>query len=436
MKDTSHRQVLVIGGGVTGLAAGLELGEACVVLERERRPGGCLRSDHVGGFVVDRTGHLFHMQEPWALELLERGGLTDWVDHERDARVRTQGHTVPYPIQYNLAGLPPNVVADCLAGLRTAKPVSGVGRPFSEWARSSFGDGLWNLFFEPYNRKLWQFDLDEMTADWARRFVPRPDLARAIEGAISPRVRDSSGYNSAFSYPAHGGSQAIPDALARLVADLRCESQVVALNWRNKVVTIGTGQEIPYSRLVSTAPITDLIAMLAPRLPELENIALELHHNSIAYVAFAGRTPPPEWHWIYVADASVRPFRVGNLGSYASDLAPAGHCLVCVEQAFAGSDASRVSDDELITDAEQVLVDLDLPVGDDALRPMHVGHLSPAYVVFTRGSRKLVGHARRTLMERGIISTGRYGAWTYGAAVDAMRQGRAAGRLVKRLMSI
>lgn len=435
MKDTSHRQVLVIGGGVTGLSAGVELGEACVVLERERRPGGCLRSDRVGGFVLDRTGHLFHMRQPWALELLGRGGLTDWVDHERDARVRTQGHTVPYPIQYNLAGLPPSVIADCLLGLCGAEPVSGVGRPFSEWARSSFGDGLWRLFFEPYNRKLWQFDLDEMTADWTGRFVPKPDLRRAVEGAMTPRLRDTSGYNSVFSYPARGGSQAIPDALARLVADLRCECQVVAINWRNRVVTSDTGHEIPYSSLVSTVPITNLIAMLEPRVPELDDIARTLHHNSLGYVAFAGPTPQPEWHWTYVADASMRPFRVGNLGSYSGDLAPAGQSLVCVEQAFAGSDASRVSDQELITDAECVLADLDLPVGEGLLRPIRVGRLNPAYVVFTRGGRRSVGDARRMLMERDIISTGRYGAWTYGAAVDAIRQGRAAGRLLKRRMS-
>ncbi len=332
---------------------------------------------------MDRTGHLFHMQQPWALELLERGGLTDWVDHERDARVRVQGHTVPYPIQYNLAGLPPSVIAGCLLGLCAAKPVSGVGRPFSQWARSSFGDGLWRLFFEPYNRKLWQFDLDEMTADWTGRFVPRPDLRRAIEGALTPRLRDPSGYNAVFSYPANGGSQAIPDALARSVADLRCGCRIVAVNWRDKVVTIDNGEKTPYSSLVSTVPITDLIAMLEPRIPELDDIALGLHHNSIGYVAFAGPTPPPDWHWIYAADASVRPFRVGNLGSYASDLAPAGHSLVCVEQAFAGSDACRVPDQELITDAEGVLTDLGLRVGDGLLRPIRVGRLSPAYVVFT-----------------------------------------------------
>jgi UDP-galactopyranose mutase len=432
---SSQRQVVVIGGGVTGLSAGIELGDACVVLESEPRPGGCLRSDHVGGYTVDRTGHLFHMQRPWALGLLERGGLTDWVDHERDARVHVQGRTVPYPIQYNLAGLPPDVVARCLLGLSTAKPASGVGRPFSEWARSSFGDGLWSLFFEPYNRKLWQFDLDEMTADWTGRFVPRPDLQRAVEGALTPRTRDASGYNAAFSYPASGGSQSIPDALARLVPDLRYECRVVAVDWRNRIVTTDGGQEIPYSSLVSTAPITELIAMLEPQIPELDDIALGLHHNSIGYVAFAGPTPPPDWHWIYTADASVRPFRVGNLGSYARDLAPAGHSLMCVEQAFADSDVCRVPDQELISDAEGVLADLGLPVGDDSLRPMHVGRLSPAYVVFTRDTRRSVRDARRLLMQRGIVSTGRYGAWTYGSAVDAMRQGRAAGRLLKPRMS-
>ena len=435
MSEASRSPVIVIGAGVAGLAAAVELGDTCVVLESEGRPGGCLRSDQVGDYMVDRTGHLFHMRQPWTLDLLEKGGLTGWVDHERDARVRAAGYTVPYPIQYNLAGFPQSVVTECLLGLCSAQPVSGIGRPFSEWARRSFGDGLWNLFFEPYNQKLWQFSLDEMTADWTGRFVPRSDLKRALEGAFTARNTDTSGYNATFSYPAHGGSQAIPDALARSVQDLRCECRVVAVDWRNKVVTTRGGQEISYSNLVSTIPITDLITILNPTTPELTAIERELHHNSMGYVAFAGPVTQPKWHWTYVADASVRPCRVGNLGSYASDLAPAGHSLVCVEQAFPGTEVAGVSDQELIADAEGVLADLGLCVGVGSLQPIHVGRLNPAYVVFTQGSRTLVAHARRTLLDRGIISTGRYGAWTYGSAGDAMRQGRAAGRLVNRWIS-
>ena len=432
MKGDPTRPVVVVGGGVTGLSAGAMLGEKGIVLEKEGAPGGCLRSDAVGAYTVDRTGHLFHMRQPWILRMLERGGMSEWVDHERDARVRVLGHTVAYPIQYNLAGLPPGVIAKCLDGLCSAEPVSGAGTPFSEWATSSFGDGLWELFFEPYNQKLWHYDLDEMTADWTGRFVPPRDFKRAVEGALVVRDKDPAGYNSVFSYPARGGSQAIPDALARLAPRVECGQDVVAIDWQGRVSRTAGGASYEYSALVSTMPITQLAACLHPRIPELDEIVSGLRHNSIGYVVWGGPSAEPDWHWLYIADPAARPCRVGNLGSYASGLAPAGHAMICVEQAFAADGVIRASDDELVADSRVLLGDLGLLHGEGALEPIHVGRLNPAYVVFTYDTRVQVARARRLLMERGIISTGRYGAWTYGAAGDAMRQGCAAARLAKR----
>lgn len=428
----SSSGLVVIGAGLTGLAAARAATGGAVVLEQEDRSGGCLRSDVVGPYIIDRTGHLFHMRSRRVMEMVDPDGAIDWLRHERDARVMLRGRLQPYPIQYNLFGLPPDVIAECIAGARAARPVSGRGRPFDQWARANFGDGLWKLFFEPYNRKLWCHDLHVMTADWTGRFVPPPDVERMAAGATVERVRDASGYNASFDYPTRGGSQAICDAMTHGLGDVRHRSRVVRVLWEERRVVLDDGSSVPYEVLVSTAPMDALVDMMYPSADEVGEARRRLLHTSIGYVAMAGPGRAPEWHWTYVVDPGLSAFRVGNLGSYGRGLAPDGEVLLCVEQSFAGHVASQVADDVLIEGAARVLARAELGLDPGTLRAVHVGRLDPAYVVFTPERGKAVRLIRHWLLERGIVSTGRYGAWTYGAAGDAVMQGAAAARWAER----
>jgi len=69
-----------------------------------------------------------------------------------------------------------------------------------------FGAGFARHFFFPYNRKLYCTDPAELTTEWVGRYVPKPDLADVVDGALGlfPASR-AVGYNSTFLYPARGG---------------------------------------------------------------------------------------------------------------------------------------------------------------------------------------------------------------------------------------
>jgi oxygen-dependent protoporphyrinogen oxidase len=70
---------VVVGGGIAGLAAGLELQESLrevYVVEAGDRPGGVMRTDHVSGYVIERGPNTFQVKAP-LLRLLDRIGLRD-----------------------------------------------------------------------------------------------------------------------------------------------------------------------------------------------------------------------------------------------------------------------------------------------------------------------------------------------------------------------
>ncbi|MGH8103808.1 MAG: FAD-dependent oxidoreductase, partial [bacterium] len=79
-------RVVVIGGGITGLAAAhrlLELRDErkislkVTVLEAGPRLGGVIQTTHRDGFLLEGGPDSFITEKPWALDLAKRLGMED-----------------------------------------------------------------------------------------------------------------------------------------------------------------------------------------------------------------------------------------------------------------------------------------------------------------------------------------------------------------------
>jgi oxygen-dependent protoporphyrinogen oxidase len=103
-------RIIVVGGGIAGLAAAHRLVELSrerglpldlTVVEAAGRLGGTIRSERVGGFLVEAGPDSFIAEKPWALALAERIGLgprlcrTD--DRYRRTYVAHAGRLHPLP---------------------------------------------------------------------------------------------------------------------------------------------------------------------------------------------------------------------------------------------------------------------------------------------------------------------------------------------------
>lgn len=96
--------VVIIGGGITGLAAAYYLsrgGCRCTVVERDARLGGVIRTEQADGCVIEAGPDSFISQKPWALELIRELGLEQDVigsnDHLRKTYILRDGRLVPMP---------------------------------------------------------------------------------------------------------------------------------------------------------------------------------------------------------------------------------------------------------------------------------------------------------------------------------------------------
>ncbi|MDT0166688.1 FAD-dependent oxidoreductase, partial [Actinotalea sp. AC32] len=78
MADALDHPVVVVGGGLSGLVAARTLaraGTAVVLLERDERVGGQVRSEPFAGAVVDVGAESLHRGAPGVAALLDELGL-------------------------------------------------------------------------------------------------------------------------------------------------------------------------------------------------------------------------------------------------------------------------------------------------------------------------------------------------------------------------
>jgi len=84
--SSAQKKVIIIGGGITGLAAAYSLQElsrkhrapiSFALIEGQSRLGGKILTDTENGFVIEGGPDSFISQKPWALDLCRQLGLTD-----------------------------------------------------------------------------------------------------------------------------------------------------------------------------------------------------------------------------------------------------------------------------------------------------------------------------------------------------------------------
>ncbi len=104
MRETRNSRTLIIGGGITGLAAAYEtvrLGGRSVLIEQQPRLGGVIQTEQVDGCVLEQGPDSFLSAKPAAAELIRELGMGGEIisskDEERVTYVVRKGRLVPLP---------------------------------------------------------------------------------------------------------------------------------------------------------------------------------------------------------------------------------------------------------------------------------------------------------------------------------------------------
>lgn len=421
-------RAFVLGGGVSGIAAGLASG--LPVLEAQEHPGGICRSYYLDehGSRHDRRpadrpvwrfetggGHWIFGDDPPVLDLLARHARLR--RHRRRAAVflPDRGLLVPYPLQHHLRLLDPGTAAAALRELmRPKRPAATL----AEWLEEQFGPTLCLLFFRPFH-DLYTAGLTEEIAPQDPHKSPL-DTRLVVRGALG-EVEDV-GYNVTFAYPEEG----LDVLVDRLAARVRLEPgrRVRAIDVAERTVELADGSRRPWDVLISTLPLDRTLELAGLSTQQPPDPATSVLVANIGAV----RGPAcPDVHWLYVPRSQAGFHRVGFYSNVDPGFLPRPDpALVSlyVERAFArGARPDGAAIRRWLDDVADELRGLGF------VREVLVATadwIDTAYTWRRPGSRWRE-EAMDLLVRHRIFPVGRYARWHFQGIIESVREGLAAG---------
>jgi UDP-galactopyranose mutase len=427
-------EVIVLGGGLSGLSAAYHLGERAELFEKDSGPGGHCRTKSVDGFNFDEGAHVFFGQdeisrefvwEPLGAEMHEfRAEIWNNYGNRRYGR---------YPVQANAHALPPEQATRCVLDFIAAsqEPEREV-RTYEEWCYASFGRAFSDDFMLQYARKVWTVEPSELNIEWLGSKVggriSRPSLEQVLRGAIDPDPQELN-YLTKFWYPERGGFGRLTAPLMTGVKRAHFGCGVERVESEARKITFADGSVRKYERAISTIPLPALVKLTVDAPAEVRAAAERLMWTSIRCVNLGiARDDVGPGHWVYFYDHEVPFFRISFPSKFAPHNAPPGHSSVTCEIAY--SRRRPINEEGLVErciealKAEGVLQEEDRIVVADQIDVPY------AYVVFDFERAESVETIHAWMESVGLYPCGRFGEWGYHWSFEAIESGRrVSGRL-------
>ena len=320
-------RLLVVGAGVSGLAAALlaaERGASVELLDESIEPGGMLAAHAFRSVSCDLGSHRLHREALDDATVARLVAPIDLRPRPRRGILVLRGRHIPYPpswlrlaIGLGVAG--PSFAAGFLARARywerdRIAAASDVG--FDRFVRARVGDAACDFFYRPYAEKVWGLDASAISQTVAKARVSTTTPWRLVGGSIARAARRLVGASTDegtmhYLYPRRG--------LSSLVAHLASRARALGVLTRR-----GRFSELSaldrFDRVLYAGRLRDL----APG-DRLEHRGLYL-----LYLALPLDRLSPFETW-YTPERRFWFGRVSELANYSSALRRAGETILCVE---------------------------------------------------------------------------------------------------------
>ena len=399
---------IVIGAGMSGLATANMLqdkGNEVVVYECDSRPGGMIKCDIVDGCLFHRTGgHVFNTK---------RQEVMDWFwkhfDREKEftktlrnsAVVFNEELTVPYPIENHVYYFDNETQKSFIKDLLKISKEQIEPNNFEEFLKGRFGETLYNLYFQPYNYKVWRRDLTNVPMSWLEGKLPMPTVEEMIYNNMN-HIEERQFVHSSFFYPMKGGSQFLADRLSEKLK-IKYNTPVYSIEKKNGKLFIN-GESCDSVVFCGNIKLLPQIMTLDSFVKDIE--ALEAHGTTSVFCEVDNNP----YSWVYMPNKIHDSHRVICTGNFSKNNNVDGKMTATIEF------TDYISKDNIMDNLNRV-----------SFHPQYITHNYEEYTypIQDKSTRDLITCIKSELSKDGIYLVGRFAEWEYcnmdvaiGSAMD------------------
>ena len=437
-------RVAVIGAGPAGMTAAYELAKAGLdidLYEASSSVGGLARSKELWGQTVDIGPHRFFSQDARVNRLWLEVVGSDYRMVDRLTRIFYNNRFFYYPLKPFDALAKLGVFEALRCGLSYGReklaPTPNDGS-FENWVVRAFGRRLFEIFFKTYSEKLWGIGCHDLDADFAAQRIKKLSLYEAVKNAfLAGGQTKHKTLVDRFAYPVEGTGM----VYERMASYVRSKGQNVLLDTPVERVVVRDGQVeglvlpgntlVPYRHVVSTMPLTSMVARLeqAPEHVKEKASRLRFRNTILVYLHVDGDRLFPD-NWLYVHSTDLKMGRVTNFRNWLPAINRGKKTTILSLEYWCFREDEMWNWDEarLIELASREMRRTGL-VGSAKVLAGHVYRIPRCYPVYERGYRENLRQVEQYLSGiRGLHVIGRYGAFKYNNQDHSILMGLLAAR--------
>lgn len=403
-------KIAIIGAGISGLSSAHFLRDKyqVTVFEKEDVPGGLIKCRRVNGNLFHTCGgHVFNSKRQdvldWFWSKFKREKEFTKADRNACVFMDETPMAVPYPIENHMYFFDEETQKAFYDDLDEIDNVKGLEAKFTDYdsfgnfLRWRFGKTLYNLYFEPYNKKVWRRDLSTVPMSWMEGKLPMPTTREMRENNAN-KVEEKAFVHSSFWYEKKDGSQYIADKLADGL-NIKYNSNVSYIK-RNGDKWIVCGEQ--FDKVVFCGNIKDMVKII-------EGVDLLAYNEQIESLEYHGTTAvfceidANPYSWIYQPSHKHESHRIICTGNFAT-----------TNNDTSTIPEGRITDTIEFTDAiskEDILENLKrIPLNPKYLEHKYNQYTYPIQDAHTRSMIKKI---KSELAKYNFFFTGRFADWEY-----------------------
>ena len=418
-------RVGILGAGLSGVSLAYMLQNCRRVtsidlLEKAPTPGGLCRSFRFGKIHCDIGPHIIFSKDSEVLSLILDVLGENVRMLRRSNKIFHNGRFVKYPFENDLGALSQEERDHCLSTYLDNPYRGYVPQNMLQFFLATFGQGMTDLYLQPYNEKIWKFDPAFMDTQMVER-VPKPpsdDIIKSAQGI------PTEGYlhQLFFYYPRTGGIESFVDGFVRRLTPkvaIHLSSPVVRVEKRTSCWRVRTGDGLArdYDYLVSTIPVQELLKALGTVVPwQVRDASTKLKFNSIAVCALNVKRDHLGHNFaVMVADREVLFHRLTKINFLYPDQQNGCATTLMAEVTYRRGDfISRMSDGEIVSRVAADLEHLGLIDHRGGVMDHTTARFEYAYVICDLEHRRNVRIIHDYCQgELGLCLHGRFGEFEY-----------------------
>jgi len=288
------------------------------------------------------------------------------------------------------------IVLDLINILKQEEKQVGDYPNFESFLKGNFGETLYQLYFGPYNSKIWNTDISQVPLEWLDGKLPMPNITETLLSNII-KQEESTMVHASFYYPKKNGSQFIVDTLSKGL-NIATSTPLVSVGLDNGKLLLN--KTLATDQLVYCGDVRKLCEIIQIADEPLKEALLQvanLPSNGTSNVLC--ETDSTDLSWLYLPEKRFKAHRIIYTGNFSDTNNAATGRKTCVVE-FSGKHDQATMKEEL----------KQLPGN---LSPLAFNYEPNSYIIQHKDTRANIALAKQLLGNYNIHLLGRFAEWEY-----------------------